>query len=332
MKVCFFVHEGFLATDMVGPADLFGCIKLTESDSREVCPDVEIQIVGPVKGPIRSYSGYQVYAEHSVSEVDSDIDVLFLAGALDEQQTKVLENQAVARGLERLIERSRKVAAVCTGSLLLAKLGFLEGKSATTHWQYCRALGTDYVGVNVQSDAIFVKDGKFYTSAGITAGMDLALAIIEEELGRKVALDLAKLFVIYLKRSGGQAQFSSELAVQANCSSRIELSIEWIRRQLHRPIRVSDIADSCNMSTRNFSRRFIKEVGVTPSAFVEKLRTERAKRLLEQSTFSMSEVASKSGFADQQQMRRAFMRNLGILPSDYADRFECSPATRFQNT
>lgn len=328
MKVCFFIHDGFLATDMVGPADLFGCIRLTEPDARELSEVVEIEVLAPARGQIRSFSGYEVNAGKSVCEVESDIDILFLSGAFDEDQSRVLEDEAVATGLRSVITRSRKVAAVCTGGLLLAKLGFLEGKAATTHWQYCRSLREDYDGVHVHADAIFVRDGKFYTSAGVTAGLDLALAIIEEEFGKKVALDLAKLFVIYLKRSGGQAQFSNELAVQSNCSSRVERGIEWIREHLDRPIKICDIADAANMSTRNFSRRFIREVGLTPFAFVEKLRTERAKRMLELGGFSIAEVALKAGFADHQQMRRAFVRNLGILPSDYVDRFRChSPSS-----
>lgn len=324
MKVCFFIHDGFLATDMVGPADLFGCVKLTELGRRALLEEIEIEVLAPAKGPITSFSGYQVNAGKSVCDLESDIDVLFLSGAFDEDQTKVLEDSVVASKLKSLINRSRKVAAVCTGGLLLAKLGFLDGKAATTHWQYCRALREDYEGVNVHADAIFVRDGKFYTSAGVTAGLDLALAIIEEEFGKKVALDLAKLFVIYLKRSGGQAQFSNELAVQSNCSSRVERAIEWIRDHLDRPIKICDMADAANMSTRNFSRRFIREVGITPFAFVEKMRTERAKRMLEHGSFSIAEVALKAGFADHQQMRRAFVRNLGILPSDYVDRFRCN--------
>jgi len=227
--------------------------------------------------------------------------------------------------LRRSAQQSRRVASICTGAVILAKLGLLRGRRATTHWAFCEYLRVNFPTVRVEPDNLWIKDGKIYTSAGITAGMDLALALVEEDLGRRFALELARLLVMFLKRPGGQSQFSSELISQLASPDRLEDLVEWIRDHLDHPLAIEDLARRSKMSTRNFQRVFTRQCGMPPAKFIERLRVERARLIIEDTGLSMAEIARKSGFDNEQRMRRAFRRVLGINPADHANRVR--PAT-----
>jgi transcriptional regulator GlxA family with amidase domain len=214
------------------------------------------------------------------------------------------------------------LASVCTGAFILASAGLLNDRRATTHWRSANALSREYPAITIDPDAIFVRDGHIYTSAGVTAGMDLALALVEEDFGREVALMVARLLVLFLKRPGGQSQFSSQLAVQMLPSGPLKGLPEWILEHLAEDLSVERLAARVAMSPRNFARVFLKETGATPAKFVEIARIEKARRELEDSNVAVEAVACLCGFGNAERMRRTFQRHLRVVPQEYRRRFE----------
>jgi transcriptional regulator GlxA family with amidase domain len=210
---------------------------------------------------------------------------------------------------------------VCTGAFLLARAGLLDGRSATTHWAACAALARNYPTVHVDPDPIFVRDGNVYTSAGVTAGIDLALALVEEDLGAAAALEVARNLVLFVRRPGGQAQFSATLAGQAAVRPGIRELQAWISEHLDADLSVPALAERAFMSPRNFARVFAQQVGSTPGAFVESVRVERARTLLETTDLQVEEIARACGFGTVETMRRAFGRRVRVSPSEYRERF-----------
>jgi transcriptional regulator GlxA family with amidase domain len=216
------------------------------------------------------------------------------------------------------------VASVCTGAFLLAAAGVLDGRRATTHWALCDELARKYPTVQVEPDAIFVHDRGVWSSAGVTAGMDLALALVELDWGRAAALDVARLHVMFLKRPGGQSQFSAQLAAQMAEEGPLANLVAWIVEHPGADLRAEALARRARMSPRTFARAFAKEVGMTPAKFVERVRVEAARRWLEESNDPVELLAERSGFSDPERMRRAFMRQIGVGPRCYRARFRTS--------
>jgi len=321
-RIGIFVFDGMMALDAVGPADVFGLANILcrQEDSTAALP-YDVCLVGSRKGAIKTGTGFRITADLSLQDANSAIDTLVIPGAHELRDADaVLAIPDVIAWLRRSARQSRRVASICTGAVILAKLGLLSGRRATTHWAFCQHLRANFPAVHVEPDSIWIKDGKIYTSAGITAGMDLALALVEEDLGRRFALELARLLVMFLKRPGGQSQFSSELISQLASPDRLEDLVEWIREHLDRPLAIEDLAQRSKMSARNFQRVFTRQCGMPPAKFIERLRVERARLIIEDTGLSMAEIARKSGFDSEQRMRRAFKRVLGINPGDHADR------------
>ena len=217
-------------------------------------------------------------------------------------------------------KRSRRVASVCTGAFLLAATGLLDGRRAVTHWSYCSELARRFPAVQVEPDPIFVQDGPVWTSAGVTAGIDLALALVEEDLGRTVALAVARYLVVFLKRPGGQAQFSAALSLQT-AEDQFGALHDWINDHLADDISLPILASQARMSERSFSRRYAEATGVTPGRAVERLRVEAARRLLSESRMPLKRVSQRCGFGSEETMRRSFLRLLAATPQDYRARF-----------
>ena len=215
---------------------------------------------------------------------------------------------------------------MCTGAFLLAKAGLLDGRRATTHWAYCAAFARRYPAVTVEPDPIFVRDGNVATSAGVTAGMDLALALVEEDLGRDVALEAARHLVVFLQRPGGQAQFSAQLAAQVADRAPLRELQAWIPDHLDDDLTVPALARRARMSDRNFARAFRRETGMTPGAYVEAARVERARIALEAGDLPVEAIAHQAGFGTVETMRRAFRRRVGVSPIDYRTRFRRNDA------
>ncbi len=227
---------------------------------------------------------------------------------------------ALVDWVRRRANRARRVASVCTGAFLLAAAGSLDQRRAVTHWSYCADLARRFPAVRVESDPIFVRDGSIWTSAGVTAGIDLALALIEEDLGRTVALAVARYLVVFIKRPGGQAQFSEALSLQF-AGDEFGLLHAWISKNLSEDLSLSKLADHAGMSERSFSRRYAEATGITPARAVERLRVEAARQLLSESRLPVKRISQRCGFGSEETMRRSFLRVLSTTPNEYRARF-----------
>ena len=223
--------------------------------------------------------------------------------------------------LRQRTKKARRVASVCTGAFLLASAGLLDGKRAATHWKWAAELKKRFKDITVDPDPIYIRDGNTYTSAGITAGMDLALALVEEDLGSPMALKVARELVLYLRRAGGQSQFSTALSLQSSDRNQVEEIPSWALDNLAQDLPVEKLAERAGMSPRNFARVFLRDTGITPARFVERLRVEAARRRLEESQDKLEKIATDCGFGSSQSLRRSFLRVLHVHPNDYRQRF-----------
>lgn len=228
--------------------------------------------------------------------------------------------------VQHLAPRAERLVGVCTGTFILAAAGLLEGRRVTTHWRFCAELALRHPGLTVDPDPIFIHDGHLWTSAGVTAGMDLVLALIEEDHGHALALAVARELVLFLRRPGDQKQFSSVLAAQSRGGSRLGALMAWLAGNLHRPVSVETMAERACLSPRQFARVFRKETGLTPARFLEQMRVEAARHRLEAGRGGLAAVVESCGFGTEKTMRRAFIRQLGASPGDYRDRFHCASA------
>ena len=306
--------------DVTGPLEVFSQAALF---GRTVSggPGYVVELVARRGGPITTSCGVRLLVERTIGAVRGPVDTLLVAGGLGTQAA--MQDQLLLAWLRRMARRTRRIGSVCSGSFVLAEAGLLEGRRATTHWRYCEELQRSFPNVAVENDPIFVRDGNVYTSAGVTAGMDLALALVEEDFGRDIALAVARNLVLFLKRPGGQSQFSSQLSVQAAEREPLRQLQAWIADHLSEDLSVPVLARQVAMSERNFSRLFARETGSTPARFVAQARLEAARRRLEESphTVGVEEIAAQCGFAGAEIMRRAFLRAFGVPPTAYRHRF-----------
>ncbi len=312
-RVVLVAFDGLQSLDLIGPNEVFAVA------SRLVPDAYRVEIVAPQRS-FASWSGVRMEAHRTLAACRGPIDTLIVAGG--DGVSAAEQDESLVRWLRAAAGRSRRVASVCTGAFLLARAGLLDGHRATTHWHSCRELARRYPGVKVESDPIFVRDGDLYTSAGVTAGIDLALALVDEDLGPKMARDVARWLVLFLRRPGGQSQFSAALAGQRAEREPLRELQAWMVDHLDEDLSVPALAVRSFMSPRNFARAFKREVGMTPGAYVEALRVERARTLLETGGEGVEQVASRCGFGTVETMRRAFRRRLGVSPGDYRDRFQ----------
>ncbi|SDD52811.1 Transcriptional regulator GlxA family, contains an amidase domain and an AraC-type DNA-binding HTH domain [Cupriavidus sp. YR651] len=315
MKVAVLAFPGIHMLDLVGPIDVFN-----EAARQAGTPGAyRFEIISAAPGPLTASNGMQVTPDATLATSSRDIDTLLVAGnPLSDSKT---DDRLVQAWLHRHASTARRIGTVCAGTLLLAKAGPLDGKRATAHWRATPRLARAFPTVNVEPDQIYVKDGSIYTSAGVTAALDLALSMVEEDFGRAVALGVAREFVMFLKRPGGQSQFSAHLAAQTAERSAIRETQNWVIENLEMPMSVDCLAVHAGMSTRNFSRVFKQECQVTPADFVEGARVDAARRLLEETRNPLKRVAALTGFCDPNGLRRAFVRRLGVSPGEYRRRF-----------
>jgi transcriptional regulator GlxA family with amidase domain len=258
-------------------------------------------------------------ADKTFRQAGGKIDTLLVAGGEAIERSEI--NAEAVRWLKRAAAKCRRVGSVCTGAMLLARAGLLDGRRATTHWNWCDVLVRRAPRTNVDPDPIFVRDENVYTSAGVTAGMDLALALVEEDHGSKLALQVARNLVLYLRRPGGQSQFSAALSLQATDRKPLRELEAWVLDNLRKPLTVPVLAQRVSMSPRNFARVFSHEMKTTPAKFIERLRVEAARRRLEESQNSMETIASECGFGNVNSMRNVFQRALKIPPGQYRRHF-----------
>jgi transcriptional regulator GlxA family with amidase domain len=237
------------------------------------------------------------------------------------------DGDAIQHLVRHLAPRARRVVGVCTGAFVLAAAGLLEGRRVTTHWRWCAELARRYPGLIVEPDPIYLRDGAVWTSAGISAGMDLALALVEQDQGHTLALAVARELVLFLRRPGDQKQFSTVLSAQTGPTARLGTLLPWMAENLQRPLPVEALAARAGMSARTFARVFLDETGLTPARLVERMRVEEARRRLENGRTGLTAVAAACGFQTEETMRRSFLRQVGTAPGDYRDRFQRGPDT-----
>jgi len=302
--------------DVTGPLEVFA---QAAGFLRGRAAGYTVEILTSGARPIVCSSGVKLIPDRTIGDVQRGIDTLLVAGGRGVREA--MRDRALLRWIRRAAGRVRRLASVCSGTFLLAEAGLLDGRRATTHWRACDELARRYPKIAVERDPIFVCDRGIYTSAGVTAGMDLALALVEEDHGRELALRVARQLVMFLKRPGGQSQFSAQLAVQTADREPLRELQAWIADHLDADLSVAALASQVAMSERNFARVFTREVGLTAARFVERARVEGARRRLEESTDGVEMVAARCGFGSAEVMRRAFLRLLGVPPSAYRGRF-----------
>jgi transcriptional regulator GlxA family with amidase domain len=311
------VHPGVVLLDVSGPLEVFAIANLIHRERGGEMLPYRTEILAATRGMvIKTASGVRLVSDAALS-AKTKADTLLVAGG----PTAEAAPDSLVDTLRQCAPNCRRIGSICTGAYLLARAGLLSGRRATTHWRYAERLQQLYPDIAIESDAIYVKDGPVYTSAGITAGIDLALALVEEDLGRLAALNVARMMVLYLKRSGGQSQFSTSLLSQYDEQGPLSRTIQWIRDNYHQPLPNEFLADHAAMSLRNFARVFKRETGLAPARFVEKVRLEAAVKLLEQTRLSLETIAQECGFQSGEHLRLAFIRRFSITPSEYRDRF-----------
>jgi transcriptional regulator GlxA family with amidase domain len=318
-RVVLVAFDGVQSLDLTGPLEVFAGAERLRAARRPDAPPYETVVTAPVAGPVRTSSGLTLVPEMALGQVRGAIDTLVVAGG-DGVRAAAADAATVA-AVADAAGRARRVCSVCTGAFLLAEAGLLDGRRATTHWSRCDELAAAYPGVEVDADPIYTRDGDVYTSAGVTAGMDLALALVADDLGRHAALTIARHLVLFLQRPGNQAQFSAQLAAQLAERDEIRDLQHWIAEHADQDCTVAALARRVAMSPRHLARVFTDGVGVTPARYVEGVRIEAARRRLEESSEGVESIARACGFGTAETMRRAFVRHLGVAPSDYRSRF-----------
>jgi transcriptional regulator GlxA family with amidase domain len=302
--------------DVIGPAEVFGDANRMRGGAPAYTVEIisageEREIVSHIKTPLLTNRTYR--------ECRGTFDTLLVAGGVGARDMRY--QPGFLDWLREQCAGVRRFGSICTGAFVLAEAGLLDGRHATTHWNWCSELARNYPLVTVDSDPIYVKDGNCYTSAGVTAGIDLTLALVEEDLGSAVALQVAQMMVVFLRRPGGQSQFSATLVAQT-CESRpLGDLLVWIADNIRDDLSIARLARRAAMSPRNFARLFKQEVGKTPGNHIEDLRLEAARRKLESTPTSLDEVAKASGFRSAEVLRRVFTRRLGITPGQYRKSF-----------
>lgn len=313
MQIIIFIPSNVHSLELAGLMDVFA-----EANARMAKAFYEVSIVGEGDGPVRCGSGLAVLPDSDYRAAPKNPDTLLVAGSVGIPNAP---GNGMIDWLARTAPQARRYGSVCTGAFLLGDAGLLGGRRVATHWQYAPLLAQRFPDATVDGDRIFIRDGPMVTSAGSSAAIDLGLSLVEEDLGREVALYVARRLVVFLKRPGDQSQFSMHLAAQAVDRNRLFKVQQYILSHPDADLSVDALADIAAMSPRNFSRVFTQEVGISPSDYVELTRIDVARLLLESSPSRIDAIAAKSGFGSARAMRRAFLANIGATPSDYRERF-----------
>jgi transcriptional regulator GlxA family with amidase domain len=311
------VFPGVTLLDISGPAQVFAELGQIELPGGSY----SLSYLSSAGGSVPTDVGMMIDTAPISSVRPHQVDTLVIPGGPGIWALR--QDAFLMRWISQTVQRARRVASVCLGAFVLAWTGVLDGKRAATHWRYCPRLQDNFPNIRVEPDAIFVRDGRVWSSAGVSAGIDLALAMIEEDFGHTVALDIARRLVVFLKRPGGQSQFSTVLAAQASdVEGRFSALHAWILENIASDLKVEKLSEMAGMTPRTFARTYVSRTGMTPASGVEALRVETARLLLEsRQVGGVVEVAKRAGFGDDERMRRAFIRHLGVSPSEYRKRF-----------
>jgi transcriptional regulator GlxA family with amidase domain len=307
-KILLLTYEGAQILDMAGPASVFA-----ETNEFTASPGYAVVVASPNGGVVSARGGMGLQTNPVLAQPARGIDTLLVSGGLGEPLRRVIGNQELAKWFQRAARSARRFGSTCTGAFVLAHWGLLDGRRATTHWQAAASLAAGFPRVHVDADALFVADGKVWTSAGVSTGIDMALAMVEHDLGRPIAIAVAKRLVLQTRRPGNQSQFSSLLKAQGGNYADL---VQWIDDHLDEALSIAVLAHRAKQSERTFCRRFTQELGTTPAAFVEQLRLNRARTMLEAGSLAKV-VAVQAGFGAPDRLWRAFQRAYGLSPSTY---------------
>ncbi|MEX6503789.1 GlxA family transcriptional regulator [Pseudomonas zhanjiangensis] len=320
------LYPDVMSLDVTGPMQVFASANV-ERQRQGLPAPYRLLLLGQRAGAIATSAGFQLVADRAWSEVDpAQLDTLLVPGGLGVEAQCV--NAPLLAWLAAAEPRLRRLGSVCSGALILAAAGLLDGRRATTHWADVQTLRQGYPQVEVLGDCLHTYDprdlqdnGHVFTSAGVTAGIDLALALVEADLGRPTALAVARRLVMFLRRPGGQAQFSALLSPEPSRVPRLSALLEWIPAHLSEDLSLQALAAQAAMTPRTLSRVFVQELGVGPGRYVERLRIEAARNLLQDAQASIATVARLTGFGHPENLRRTFHKHLGVSPQEYAARF-----------
>ncbi|MCV9960477.1 GlxA family transcriptional regulator [Pararhizobium sp. BT-229] len=313
-KIAIVAMQGVQLLDVIGPSDVFA-----EANRQSGFDYYSVEVVSVSGNPVRGSSGLALIADHLIDDEPSRFDTLLVAGDPLIQERTLPD--AFLRWVKEVTSNASRFGSVCSGAFVLGEAGLLNGRRATTHWSQASEFAKRFPEVKLESNRIFTKDGNVWTSAGVTAGIDLALAIVEQDLGLDIALKVARELVVFLKRPGGQTQFSTLLAGQVAQKTPIRVAQDFIADNLSADLTVAALAKRVGMSERNFSRQFKQEVHMTPAEYVESLRLESGRRLAEDSSIPLKKIATDIGFNDDVAFRRSFARRFGTSPAAYRRSF-----------
>jgi transcriptional regulator GlxA family with amidase domain len=319
-QVAILVYEGVQSLDVTGPLEVFaGAQRLIEASDR-ADRGYDVRVVGRDGAPVKTSSGLTIAPHAGLPDVRSRIDTLIVAGGYG--HTAASRDDELIGWIASAAKTARRTTSVCTGAFLLARAGLLDGRRATTHWSAAEDLQRTHPDVLVDPEPIFVRDGRMWTSAGVTAGMDLALALVEEDLDRDAALTIARHLVLFLRRPGNQSQFSATLVTQQPALAPLRELQRTLLEDVAGDHSVEAMAARAHMSPRHFARVFRAQTGVTPARYVERVRLEAARRRLEDTAEPLEAVAAACGLGSAETMRRVFLRALAVGPAEYRRRFQ----------
>ncbi len=310
--------DGVQTLDVVGPMEVFA---LANRYVTAGPAPYRVALASQAGGVVQTNAGLELAGSKTLANLPKKIDTLVIAGGSEAALRAAVVDAVLLAWLTARAKHTRRIASVCVGAMVLAASGLLNGRRATTHWEYCGRMQQMFPAVQVEPDAIFVAAAPFYTSAGVTAGIDLCLSLVEADCGSAVALAVARNLVLFMRRPGGQSQYSAGLQLQVSATPRLRKLVTAIVEDPSGDLRAPALAEQVGMSERTFQRVFRKETGLTPAHFVEAARVDRAKALLETSHWPLARVASRAGFGSMDALHRAFQRRVGVTPGLYRDRF-----------
>lgn len=315
--VAIVVFDDAQILDVAGPMEVLRGANLA-LESAGTPRAYEVRIHAQAAGPVRTSCGLTIVATHAFDARDEPVDTLVVAGGV---MDGALRDRALLDFVRRTAPMARRVVAIGTGTFVLATAGLLEGRAATTHWRACKQLASLFPGIRVDPDRVFVRDGKFHTSAGASAALDQALALVQEDCGKDIAMSVAHRKVLFMRRSGAEKQVSAHLAAQMVGHEGLAALTQWIVENAARDITLEMLAERGALSTRSLSRLFARELGMSPARFIERTRVEAARRMLEESDLRIEAIARRTGLGSEERMRRAFQRTLGLSPREYHARY-----------
>ncbi|KAF1027016.1 MAG: Isonitrile hydratase [Pseudomonas sp.] len=315
ITVAMVLFPGFQLLDIAGPRDAFAEVSVL---SQGQC-QYEIITVATTRGPLSSSSGMTVIPDRTIFDPCPHFDTVILPGGLG--IFEVYHDSTLADWLAAQHKRARRLAAICNGVFALGAARLIDHKRVTTHWMDAARLSASFPLAHIEPDQIYIQHDSLYTTAGVTAGIDLSLALIEEDFGKDMAIDVAKYLVVYLRRAGGQSQFSPLLDIQASSDSQVGALQNYLLQHLHLEHSLTSLAERAHMSPRNLTRLFTKETGLSPMAFLADARIDAARRHLEGTELCIKDIARRCGFDNAEALRRSFAKRLSINPADYRQRF-----------